>query len=106
MTQAIFAAKPIPIKAKILCGKAVVMKVDVRSMQVTGGKVKIPNGFSVEAKLLTTTMTAIALADMKEATCMHYLLYTNTCIFNVNVELTTFVAVDINQGEVFPLLQV
>ena len=68
MTQAIFAAKLMPIKAKILCGNVVVKKSDVRSMQVTGGKVKIPNGFSSEAKLLTTTITAIVLADMKERT--------------------------------------
>ena len=68
MTQAIFTVKLIPIKANILCGKVAVKKEDVRSMQFTGGKVKIPNGFSLGTTLLTATMTATTLADMKKRT--------------------------------------
>ena len=68
MTQAIFSVKLMPIKAKILCGNVMLENVDVRSMQVTGGKVKIPNGFSSGAKLVTTTMTARTLADVKKGT--------------------------------------
>ena len=71
MTQEIFAVKLIPIRAKILGRRRLVKKLDVRSMHVTGGKVRIPNGFSVEAKLLTTAMTATVLADMKEGTHIH-----------------------------------
>ena len=39
MTQAIFAVKLIPMKAKMLVGRVPVKKVDIRSMHVTGGKV-------------------------------------------------------------------
>ena len=72
MTQEIFAVKLTPMKAKILVGRVPVKKVDVRSMQVTGGKVYIPNGFSLGTKLLTTTMTATTIADMKERTHMSH----------------------------------
>ena len=66
MAQAILVVKLIPIKANIHCGKVEAKKEDVRSMQVTGGKVKIPCAFSLEVKMLTTTMTATTLADMKK----------------------------------------
>ena len=68
MTQTIFSVRLTPMKAKMPCGKVILKKVDVRSMQVTGGKVKIPNGLSLGAKLLTTTMTAITIADIKKGT--------------------------------------
>ena len=66
MTQAAFAAKLMQMKEMMLCGNVAVKKVDIRSMQITGGKVKIPNGFSSGAKPLTTAMIAMDLADRKE----------------------------------------
>ena len=68
MTQKILVIKVMPTKTIILCGKIEVRKEVVTSVQVTGGKVKVLNGFSWEVKLLTTPMTAITLADMKKRT--------------------------------------
>ena len=71
MTQETLAVKVMPTKANMHCGKVEVRKEDVRSVQVTGGKVKVLNGFSFEAKLLTAPMTATTLADMKKRTCTY-----------------------------------
>ena len=68
MTQIIFEVTRMPIKAKILGARVPVKKLDCRSMQTTGGKVKIPKGFSLGAMLLTTPKTPAAIADRKEGT--------------------------------------
>ena len=75
MTQAILAVKLMPTKANIHCGKVELRKEDVRSVQVTGGKVKVLNGFSSETKALTAPMTATALADMKKRTYTYTYIY-------------------------------
>ena len=69
MTQAILATILRSIKAKILGSSVPVKKVDVRSIQVSGEKVTIPNGLFLGATPDATTSTAITLAEEKEETC-------------------------------------
>ena len=82
MTQAALAAKLMQMKEMMLCGNVAVKKVDVRSMQITGGKVKIPNGFSSGAKPLTTAMTAMELANRREGR------NTYTCSCSLSIKQT------------------
>lgn len=58
----------IHIKAPILDKRVSVKKLDVRSIQVSGGKVKIPKDFSLGAIPDTTTKTATTIAERNEGT--------------------------------------
>ena len=74
MTQAILATILTPILAKMVARSVLVKKVLVRLIQFSGGKLKIPNGFSLGATPRTTTMTAIKIAEEKEGTYYYYML--------------------------------